>query len=217
MMINILKRTILIIMILFISAWSVSYASMVEFTDEEADAQAKQDLIKQQEDDEKNAGKSSNNYLAELSVKGYTLSPEFDKQTINYSIEQPIDVNAIEIEAVADDTRATVSGTGVVELVHGENNLRIDVIAENETTRTYFIKVNTTAKSEVKNEEEPVVTENAYNTELVAKTENKQEGEKTSGLSGKMGLYIILAVVILAIIVLSMGKGNKNKKHRNKH
>lgn len=118
------------------------YAGFADFDDETADAQGRNDLLEQQEQDAQNAGKSSNNYLAELSVKGYELTPTFDKQTVNYSIEEEIDENSLEINAVVDDERATVSGTGNVSLQTGENNLRIDVKAENGLQRTYFIKCN---------------------------------------------------------------------------
>lgn len=118
------------------------YAGFADFDDETADAQGRNDLLEQQEQDAQNAGKSSNNYLAELSVKGYELTPTFDKQTVNYSIEEEIDENSLEINAVVDDERATVSGTGNVSLQTGENNLRIEVEAENGVKRTYFIKCN---------------------------------------------------------------------------
>ena len=118
------------------------YAGFADFDDETADAQGRNDLLEQQEQDAQNAGKSSNNYLTELSVKGYELTPTFDKQTVNYSIEEEIDENSLEINAVADDERATVSGTGNVSLQTGENDLRIDVKAENGLQRTYFIKCN---------------------------------------------------------------------------
>ena len=118
------------------------YAGFADFDDETADAQGRNDLLEQQEQDAQNAGKSSNNYLTELSVKGYELTPTFDKQTVNYSIEEEIDEHSLEINAVADDERATVSGTGNVSLQTGENNLRIEVEAENGVKRTYFIKCN---------------------------------------------------------------------------
>lgn len=118
------------------------YAGFADFDDETADAQGRNDLLEQQEQDAQNAGKSSNNYLIELTVKGYELTPTFDKQTVNYSIEEEIDENSLEINAVADDERATVSGTGNVSLQTGENNLRIEVEAENGVKRTYFIKCN---------------------------------------------------------------------------
>ena len=106
-----------------------------------ADEQANEELKQQEKEDQENAGKSSNNFLSELSVEGYKISPTFDKQTINYSIDGEITAKKINIQAKTDDDRATVTGTGEVELQTGENNFRISVKAENGTERAYFIKV----------------------------------------------------------------------------
>ena len=142
---NLMKRIItsmvVIIFIAFVSVSGIVYAGFADFDDETADAQGENDLKEQQEQDAANFGKSSNNYLSELSVNGYELTPEFDKQTVNYSIEEEVIDKTIEINAVADDSRATITGNGVVELQSGENELRIDVMAENGVARTYFIKV----------------------------------------------------------------------------
>lgn len=142
---NIVKKIVTII--LMISCIGIMwfsnnvYGSFADFDDETADKQANEDLKEQEAEDAKNAGKSSNNYLAQLSVAGYKITPAFDKQVINYSIEDEIIESSIEINAIADDSRATVTGAGKVELQSGENNLRIDVTAENGVARTYFIKV----------------------------------------------------------------------------
>lgn len=118
------------------------YASFAEYDDETADKQANEDLKEQEAKDAENAGKSSNNYLKQLSIKGYELTPKFDKQIINYTIEEELSDGEVEISAVSDDDRATVIGLGKVILQSGENNLKIDVKAENGMQRTYFIKVN---------------------------------------------------------------------------
>lgn len=114
---------------------------MVEFDDEMADEQANEELRQQEQEDQENAGKSSNNFLSELSVEGYKISPAFDKQTIDYSIDGEITAKKVNIQAKTDDGRATVTGIGEVELQTGENNFRISVKAENGTERAYFIKI----------------------------------------------------------------------------
>lgn len=116
-------------------------ASFADFTDEEADKQAQEQLKEQEKEHNVTQVKSSNNYLKELSVKGYQLTPEFDKQTSNYEIKEEINIDFIEISAETDDEKASVSGTGKIQLNSGENNIRIDVTAESGTVRTYFIKV----------------------------------------------------------------------------
>lgn len=129
----------IVILIVFINN---SYASFAEFDDATADKQGAEDLKEQQKQDENSVGKSSNNYLANLEVEGYKITPEFDKQIINYSIESNFNENTIKIKATPEDTRATVTGTGTVELQSGENTITVNVKAENNIERSYFIKVN---------------------------------------------------------------------------
>lgn len=92
--------------------------------------------------------KSSNNYLSSLGIVGEvgTLSPEFYRETYEYTVEFGESVNLyelteIELEAKAEDDRATVKGTGKITLEEGENSIPITVTAENGTERTYTIKV----------------------------------------------------------------------------
>jgi hypothetical protein len=139
---KIIKNLITLVILMSIFLTGVSYAGFADFDDATADKQGAEDLKKQEENDAKNAGKSSNNYLSNLEIEGYSLTPQFDKQTINYSINEEINVSSVVIKAMAEDERATITGDGKIELQSGENNLKIDVKAENGTERTYFIKLN---------------------------------------------------------------------------
>ncbi len=139
---KIIKNLVTLVILMSIFLTGVSYAGFADFDDATADKQGAEDLKKQEEDDAKNAGKSSNNYLSNLEIEGYSLTPQFDKQTINYSINEEINVSSVVIKATSEDERATITGDGKVELQSGENNLKIDVKAENGTERTYFIKLN---------------------------------------------------------------------------
>lgn len=85
--------------------------------------------------------KSSNNYLKSLSTNIGTLTPEFYRETFDYTIDNIIE-DEIEISAEAEDEKASVDGTGSIALNEGENKLTIDVRAENEQVRTYTIIVN---------------------------------------------------------------------------
>lgn len=110
---------------------------------EENQKREKEELEKAEEQ-EKNAQtviKSTDNYLKNLEVDGYSLTPEFDKQTVNYEIKEDVQADFLEIKAETDDERASISGIGKVALNSGENNLKIEVTAESGTVRTYFIKV----------------------------------------------------------------------------
>lgn len=125
-------------------------ASFADFTDEEAEKQAQEQLKEQEKEHNVTQVKSSNNYLKNLFVNGYQITPEFDKQTINYEIKEEIGEEFIKIEAETDDEKSSVSGIGAVQLNSGENNIRIDVTAENGSVRTYFIKATKTIKKDIK-------------------------------------------------------------------
>ena len=90
--------------------------------------------------------KSSNNYLSGITISTGTLSPEFYRETFEYTVEfddtvNLYDLKEIEISATAEDNRATVEGAGTIQLNDGENNITLTVTAENGTARTYTIKV----------------------------------------------------------------------------
>jgi len=84
---------------------------------------------------------SSNNYLKSLSIDGYTLSPEFNKDTTEYSIEVPNSTDKITINGSVEDNNARISGTGDKEVVEGINKFEINVEAENGNVKTYTINV----------------------------------------------------------------------------
>lgn len=85
--------------------------------------------------------KSTNNYLSSLTIEGYTLDKEFKKDETEYSIMVENDVNKIKINAQLDDSSATVTGIGEVEVKEEINKLEIKVTAEDGSTRIYIINV----------------------------------------------------------------------------
>ena len=97
--------------------------------------------------------KSSNNYLSGITLSTGTLSPEFYRETFEYTVEFDDIVNLyelteMEITAQAEDSRASIQGAGTVTLNEGENSFSINVTAENGAVRTYTIKVNKPASVE---------------------------------------------------------------------
>lgn len=65
----------------------------------------------------------------------------FTSDQKEYSVEVPNEVEQIEVYATAMDSKAQISGTGMITLEEGENELKIEVIAQNGTKETYTIKV----------------------------------------------------------------------------
>lgn len=97
--------------------------------------------------------KSSNNYLSGITLSTGTLSPEFYRETFEYTVEFDDTVNLyelteMEITAQAEDSRASIQGAGTVTLNEGENSFSINVTAENGAVRRYTIKVNKPAPIE---------------------------------------------------------------------
>lgn len=203
-------KNIVVILIIIVSLIFTNkvYASFAEMDDATSDKQRNEQLQEQEQQDKENFGKSSNNYLKELSVQGLKLTPEFDKQTINYTIDEELDVDSIEISADLDDSRAKVSGTGNIKLEPGENNIRIDVTAENGIVRTYNIKVTkkgekTTSENKEKNTETNIVGEN-----VIDASTTPVQGANNS----KTFITVIMVVVVLAILYL-LAKKTKKRKH----
>jgi len=83
---------------------------------------------------------SSNNYLKSLSVEGYEI--DFNKQTLEYSLEVPNGTEQVNISATVEDSTAKVSGIGDIKVSEGSNELIVKVTAENGNERKYVIKVN---------------------------------------------------------------------------
>lgn len=97
--------------------------------------------------------KSSNNYLSGITLGVGNLSPEFYRETYEYSVEfdDTVDLYSlteIEVSATAEDERASIEGTGTIQLNEGENTISINVKAENGSVRTYTVKLTKPAKVE---------------------------------------------------------------------
>ena len=82
---------------------------------------------------------SSDNYLKELSIDGYELSPTFNKDTLEYTVSLDYDVEKINVIGKANDTKANVKGLGEIKVNEGSNNIEIVVTAENGNERVYKI------------------------------------------------------------------------------
>lgn len=126
-----------LIFVLFFTSNYV-FASMADYTDEDAERNTQKMIQEHKENFD--STKSENNYLKQLIVNGGRISPDFDRQVIDYSVKIENNINEIEISAIPEDNRATVKGIGKIN-ISNSSECRIDVIAESGTTRTYFLKV----------------------------------------------------------------------------
>ena len=112
--------------------------------------------------------KDTNNYLKSIQVGEYALSPTFNKDTLEYTVNVPSTVNKVKIDAAKESSYATVSGTGEVEVNEGVNTFEIKVLSETGSERIYKVIVN------VKDDDsEYVVVKNAKNLETPSGYEAK--------------------------------------------
>ena len=93
---------------------------------------------------------STNAYLKDLTVNSGTISPSFNKNTFEYTVNVGENVSSIEIDAVKENDKATITGDiGVNNLSYGNNNFSVQVTAEdNKTSNVYKLNVIRAKKSD---------------------------------------------------------------------
>lgn len=84
---------------------------------------------------------SPNNKLSGLDVEGLSLTPTFHRDTEVYDLIVDHSASAVRVNASAIDSKATVTGTGSIQLQSGNNDISVVVRAENGMERTYTIRV----------------------------------------------------------------------------
>lgn len=84
---------------------------------------------------------SSNNYLKSLGIEGYSISPDFSKDILEYSIEVPNGTEKVNIIFDKEDSTSSVSGAGEINVNEGSNKIEVKVTAENGNVRTYVINI----------------------------------------------------------------------------
>ena len=85
--------------------------------------------------------KSSNNNLKSLSVEGYELSPGFNKNTLEYTVNIESSVEKVKINASKEDGYASIDGTGEKEVQEGDNKFSITVTSETGKSKVYSVNV----------------------------------------------------------------------------
>lgn len=185
-----------IIMILILSFTTISFAERLvdipvppnssgyaDFTEEEA---AEQEKVYEESKNNITAdslvGKSSDNYLKSLSVEGYKLSPEFNRQEDTYTIYvKDNSVNTFNVLAEPDNETAKIEGIGNVTVSPEERIINIKVTAENGDLKVYTIKVD--------NEDTKNSGENNYRNNII--------------------IVVVIAIIILITLVIVLRKKNR--------
>ena len=209
----------MIIVLILISINKCIFASFADYTDEDAEKET-QNMI-QEHKENFDSSKSDNNFLENLTISGGTLSPNFDRQILEYSLKIENNTKEINIVANPEDKNATVKGDGKVK-VGDSLECKIDVIAESGTTRTYIVKIseedikkleNNNSESELsENTTEMLYNNDIENSNNVEKNNEEQNLEKSS--NQKKYIIIAVCIIILLIILKNIFKINhKKSKH----
>lgn len=112
------------------------------------------------------ASYSKNNNLSALEVEGFTLTPEFKTDVLEYSVVVPENTKEVNIKANVQDKRASVNGIGTQAVNPGTNKFFVVVRAQSGAEKTYVINV------EVKDENPINVAVNGKNYTVVKIKEN---------------------------------------------
>lgn len=189
-------KTFVIVMMIILSFTTISFAERLvdipvppnssgyaDFTEEEA---AEQEKVYEESKNNITAdslvGKSSDNYLKSLSVEGYKLSPEFNRQQDTYTIYVKNDsVNTFNVLAEPDNETAKIEGIGNVTVSADERIINIKVTAENGDLKVYTIKVD--------NEDTKNSGENNYRNNII--------------------IVVVIAIIILITLVIVLRKKNR--------
>jgi len=144
--------------------------------------------------------KSTNNYLSNIAIDNYELSPSFNKTTLEYNITVPATTYEININATKEDSTANINGTGTQAVVEGNNTFKITVTAQDGTQRVYTLNVNVEDTNPIKiiaNEEEFTLIKNTQNIEtpeLFEETTVIINDLELKGFKNEATGYVLVAV-----------------------
>lgn len=91
---------------------------------------------------------NNNNNLASLEVYGYEIAPEFEKDTILYTLTVENNVQTVMVGAVPEEKTSKVEGTGEINLQVGLNKVQVVVTSEAGSKKTYTIEITKKASSD---------------------------------------------------------------------
>lgn len=112
---------------------------------------------------------STVNDLKSLTVDNYELLPEFDEDTLEYTVSVPPTTTTVNIDATKKDSKSKIEGTGEFPVEEGTNNFKVIVTSESGSTKEYTIIVNVEDTNPIKvnvNNQEYTVLKTSRNLEI---------------------------------------------------
>ena len=82
---------------------------------------------------------NTNVNLKELSIEGYDMYPEFNKNTNTYYVSIPKDVKSLEVNATTEVESSSVKISGNTSMWKTENTITVTVTSKNRNTKRYTI------------------------------------------------------------------------------
>lgn len=92
----------------------------------------------------RNDNRDKTNTLSSLEVENNKITPEFNKNTVNYTLTVKKDVTSVKINATLESDKSSFNkgyGPRTVNLNYGVNNVVIKVTNESGAVKTYTIKI----------------------------------------------------------------------------
>lgn len=123
------------------STITVKNASVLNYEAKEVLSSKESVTIRAKTQAEIEASYSTNANLSGLRVVDHVITPDFNKDTLEYNLEVENEIDKVTIKATKADSSATISGTGEKELTEGLNKFEIVVTAEKGNKKTYVVNV----------------------------------------------------------------------------
>lgn len=121
---------------------SVSSYLAYDYEDmEELNISTSSKTIKVMTQEELEATYSANANLSNIKVGNYDLNPKFSKKVFEYNVEVENEVNSVKVEATKEDSKSSIEGTGVIELLEGNNKVEITVTSQKGNSLTYVVNI----------------------------------------------------------------------------
>ena len=171
--------------------------SNVEFSNKEAliknvDVKGYKVSIIPSDDEYEEDGPSNNNKLSMLKVNNAEITPDFDPEIKVYNANVPFKIKELDVEATAQDEKATVNISDTELKYVGKNIVRVQVLSQSGLKRTYKIYV---MRSKPAKQTRTVTTEFLPTWAIIAI------------IAGS----ILLALFIVFLIIFIVKKKRKNK------
>ena len=159
---------------------------------------------KKETETKKEEPKQDNFYISKLTLKGVkengekvdiALSPEFNKDTYEYTCNIASDIQKIEFEKDAGEFTNSIIIKGGEDLKEGENTITLMLAAEDHQAKTYTIKITKEAQETVE-----TVAQMEEDKQDETKIENNES--KAKMVSMPLWIFIIMQIAIIIIEVL---------------